>query len=114
MINPFKLLYRSGRQDVVSGIWDEVVTEERVSAVLSDGLTKAVAESGLPLDKAIAVAECTGKATDVVGELFKAAEDGVITQDEARMLLGKAFAMFGTTLAETLSAVKSKVIERIP
>ena len=114
MINPFKLFYRSGRQAIVSDAWDETVTPDRVTELVSEQITKAIAESNLPLGKAVAITEYAGKATDIVGDVFRAMEDHTVTTEEARVILDKIFAVFGTNLTDTLSAVKSKVIERIP
>lgn len=114
MINPFKLLYRSGRQAIVSDAWDETVTPDKITELVSEQVTKAIAESNLPLDKAVAIAEYAGKATDIVGDIFRAMEDRTVTIEEARAILAKVFAVFGMNLTDTLSAVKSKVIERIP
>lgn len=114
MINPFKLLYRSGRQSIVSDVWDEVVTQDKITGTVAELVTKAIADIDLPLDKAAAIADYAGKATDVVGDVFRAMEDHTVTEAEARAILAKVFAVLGMNLADTLSSVKSKVIERIP
>lgn len=114
MMNIFKLCTQSGRRSIASDAWDAVVTPEGVTGTVAEQVTKVLAESDLPLGKAVAIAEYAGKATDVVQELFKAAEDKVITYEEANAILTKVFDIFGANLADTLKALKDKVIEKIP
>lgn len=114
MINPFKLFTRSGRQSIASEAWDAVITPENITATVSEQVTKAIADSKLPLDRAVAITECADRATDVVREILKAAEDKVITYTEAETIITKTFEIFGADLAGTLAALKGKVIESIP
>ena len=114
MINPFKLFTRSGRQSIASEAWDAVITPENITATVSEQVTKAIADSKLPLDRAVAIAECADRTTAVVCETLKAAQDAVITYTEAETIITKTYETFGADLAGTLAALKGKVIESIP
>lgn len=117
MLNIFKVLTKSGRQELVREAAVQIITRENISALAAQGVNALLQKACAGIDDAKMQAICgyCTEGADLFSVVSKAAADKVISTEEAKDICARVQNLTGLVITqETLDGIIDRIVSKVP